>query len=75
MNSISADLYESRKFREYAISPVRPGYTVVNRFWVHSNGKLLKEETETIEADGLLRFRMNTYYEYPAKIKIDPPIK
>jgi len=75
VNSISADLYESRKFREYEGSSFHRAYTVVTRFWVHSNGKFLKKDSETFEADGSLSFRMSTYYEYPAKIRIEPPIK
>jgi len=75
VNSIEADFYESRKFREYESTSFPDAYTIVDRFWVNSKGKLLKKETENIAADGSLRYRMNTHYEYPANIKIEAPIK
>jgi hypothetical protein len=72
VNSIDADLYESRQFREYE---GHHGYTVVDRFWVQANGKLLKDETETFEADGSVSFRMGQFYEYPTNLVIVAPIK
>ena len=75
VNSIDADLYESRKFREYDYGSYQQAYTIVDRFWVQANGKLLKWDTETIESDGSLSFRMDVMYEYPAKIQIVAPIK
>lgn len=76
LNGQDVELYESRKFRNYQLSPNQNhAYTMLDRIWVRDDGRYLKRHSQTIESDGRISFDMVLTYEYPAEIKIEAPIK
>lgn len=73
---LEVDMYESRKFRSYQLRPDWVhAYTIVNRLWIGADGKFIKQQSQTIEGDGHMSIDIVWTYEYPAKLKIEAPIK